>query len=96
MRRGDLDPVIHPVKRLAAMAILANAHSAEFAYLREKLEISDSDLSKQMKALADAGYVATKKTGIGRGGATIFTITDAGRTAYGAYVDRLRVLLTDG
>ncbi|MBX0299251.1 transcriptional regulator [Cryobacterium sp. 1639] len=93
MTTAGLDPVIHPVKRLAAMSILANSHSVEYSYLRERLEISDSDLSKQMKALVDAGYVQTRKTGIGRGGSTIFAITALGRTAYTTYLDRLRGLL---
>jgi DNA-binding MarR family transcriptional regulator len=93
MTTSGLDPVIHPVKRLAAMSILANSHSAEHAYLRQKLELSDSDLSKQMKALVEAGYLSSRKTGIGRGGATIYAITPAGRTAYTAYVTELRRLL---
>jgi DNA-binding MarR family transcriptional regulator len=88
-----LDPVIHPVKRLAAMSILANSQSAEYSYLLVKLELSESDLSKQMKALVDAGYVHSRKTGIGRGGSTIFAITAAGRAAYTAYLAQLRRLL---
>ncbi len=90
---AGLDPVIHPVKRLAAMSILANSHSAEHAYLRQKLELSDSDLSKQMKALVEAGYVSSRKTGIGRGGATIYAITPNGRAAHTAYVAQLGKLL---
>jgi DNA-binding MarR family transcriptional regulator len=93
MTGAGLDPVIHPVKRLAAMSILANSHSAEHAYLREKLHLSDSDLSKQMKALVEAGYVSSRKTGIGRGGATIYTATPAGLAAHTAYVTELRRLL---
>jgi DNA-binding MarR family transcriptional regulator len=93
MTGAGLDPVIHPVKRLAALSILVNSHSAEHAYLREKLQLSDSDLSKQMKALVEAGYVGARKTGIGRGGATIYTMTPAGRAAHAAYVTELRRLL---
>jgi Winged helix DNA-binding domain len=46
-----LDPVIHVPKRLAAMAILSNAPHATFRFLRDELEISESDLSKQMSTL---------------------------------------------
>ena len=45
--------------------MLANSKNTEFAFLREVLAISDSDLSKQMSALAEAGYVTVKKTGRG-------------------------------
>jgi DNA-binding MarR family transcriptional regulator len=93
MRDAGLDPVIHPPKRLAAISVLANSHSAEHSYLRLKLGITDSDLSKQMKALVEAGYVRSKKTGIGRGGTTIFSITADGRSAYTRYLADLRALL---
>jgi DNA-binding MarR family transcriptional regulator len=78
----DLDPVIHAPKRLAAMAVLSSATTATFAFLREHLSVSDSDLSKQMATLEKAGYVAVSKSGRGRGAATTFRITRAGRTAY--------------
>ena len=52
----DLDPVIHAPKRLAAMAILANSSSTDFAFLRGYLDIAESDLSKQMATLERAGY----------------------------------------
>lgn len=63
----SLDPVIHAPKRLAAMAMLDAAESADFTFLREHLGLSDSDLSKQMSALAQAGYVTAAKSGRGRG-----------------------------
>lgn len=91
---ADLDPTIHSPKRLAAMAILASSTTTDFSYLREKLQLADSDLSKQMSALRDAGYVTTKKTGYGRSGQTRFTITNAGRTAYQAYRQHLLDLLS--
>jgi DNA-binding transcriptional ArsR family regulator len=59
----DLDPVIHAPKRLAAMAILAGTVSTDFAFLRTHLDVSDSDLSKQMATLEKAGYV----TKLGKG-----------------------------
>jgi DNA-binding MarR family transcriptional regulator len=82
MNLADLDPVIHAPKRLAAMAILSGAQSATFAYLREHLGLTDSDLSKQMAALDAAGYVKTTKRGRGPGSVTTFSITRAGTKAY--------------
>jgi DNA-binding MarR family transcriptional regulator len=90
-----LDPVIHAPKRLAAMAILANAQSADFGFLRAQLEIADSDLSKQMATLENAGYVTVSKTGHGRGGVTTYRITKAGRTAFRSHVAALRAI-TEG
>ena len=89
-----LDPVIHPPKRLAAMALLAHATDADFRFLRDHLGVSDSDLSKQMSALAEAGYVEVRKQGHGRGGVTTYRITRAGRRAYDAYRVTLEALLS--
>lgn len=90
---GDLDPVIHAPKRLAAMALLANSESTDFPFLREHLGVSDSDLSKQMSALVQAGYVEISKTGRGRGATTTYKITKLGRQAYERHRAALRALL---
>ena len=89
----DLDPVIHAPKRLAAMAVLVGADSADFGFLREHLGVSDSDLSKQMAALEAAGYIAIRKHGRGRGASTTYRATKAGRDAYARHRAALRSLL---
>lgn len=88
-----LDPVIHVPKRLAAMAILANAPTASFRFLRDQLEISESDLSKQMSTLEAAGYVTAAKAGRGRGASTTYALTKDGRRAYHAHCAALRKLI---
>ena len=92
LRLADLDPVVHAPKRLAVMAILDNSTSTDFAFLRRYLAVSDSDLSKQMAALEHAGYVATTKTGRGRGGTTAYRITDDGHAAYRRHLAALKAL----
>jgi DNA-binding MarR family transcriptional regulator len=91
---AGLDPIIHPPKRLAAMAVLTASESAEFAFLRERLGISDSDLSKQMKVLQDAGYVRVMKHGRGRGSSTWYRLTREGRHAFEAHVAYLQSLVS--
>jgi DNA-binding MarR family transcriptional regulator len=88
-----LDPAIHTPKRLAAMAVLANAPSVSFRFLKDFMQVSDSDLSKHMSALEQAGYVSVHKSGRGRGATTTFALTARGRTAYTAHRDALRALL---
>jgi DNA-binding MarR family transcriptional regulator len=88
-----LDPIIHVPKRLAAMAILANAPTASFRFLRDQLEISESDLSKQMSTLETAGYVTMAKDGHGRGASTTYAMTKAGHQAYQAHCAALRKLI---
>ncbi|GAA5178523.1 transcriptional regulator [Rugosimonospora acidiphila] len=90
-----LDPVIHVPKRLAAMAVLANAPSVSFRFLKDHLQISESDLSKQMSTLEAAAYVSSTKVGHGRGGSTTYRITAAGQQAYEQHVAALRTLIGD-
>lgn len=91
----ELDPVIHAPKRLGAMAMLAAAKWVEFSFLREQLDVSDSDLSKQMTALIDAGYASVKKKGHGRSGQTWFAATAQGRRALERHMAALRALVED-
>lgn len=93
MSLDSLDPVLVPPKRLAALGILDAAKEVEFGYLREQLGVSDSDLSKQLKALADAGYVTSKRTGRASTRRSWFTITDVGRSALQSHADALRALI---
>ncbi|MFP4311780.1 MAG: transcriptional regulator [Nitriliruptoraceae bacterium] len=64
-----------------------------FALLQERLELNAPDLSKQLKALQEAGYVRTTKTGRGPGSETWVTMTRCGRRAYEAHAAGLRALL---
>ena len=91
----ELDPVIHAPKRLAAMAVLSTATSVTFPFLREHLQVSDSDLSKQMATLEKAGYVTVSKNGHGRGGVTTYRITKPGKAAFQRHVAALRAI-TEG
>lgn len=93
MTLGDLDPLLVPPKRLAAIGILAAAKKVEFGFLRDQLELSDSDLSKQLKALGDAGYLTSERTGKGPTRKSWFMITEAGRAGLGAHADALRRLV---
>ncbi len=94
MSIADLDPLLQPPKRLAVTALLCSATEADFSFLRDHLGVSDSDLSKQMSALAAASYVSVKKTRPGRGGSTTYRITDQGRAAFTRH-RAARVALTD-
>lgn len=88
-----LDPALTAPKRLAAMALLSRSAAADFGVLREHLGVSESDLSKQMSALATAGYVAVRKSGRGRGSTTTYAATRAGKQAYARHRAALEAIL---
>ncbi len=87
------DELIHPATRLQLVAALAAADWAEFAFLRDKLALSDSALSKQLTALEDAGYVATDRVLTGGRHRLRASLTPTGRTALAAHLAALNQLL---
>jgi DNA-binding MarR family transcriptional regulator len=90
---ADLDPVIHAPARLQLVTSLTAVSEAEFAVLRDALDVSDSVLSKHVSALASAGYVRSRK-GVRDGRRTTWVaLTDVGRTALREHVAALRELI---
>ncbi len=90
-----LDQQIHAPARLTLMTILASVSEAEFAMLRERLDVSDSVLSKHLAALAEAGYLRTRKGSRQGRRTTWVALTRDGRTALADHVAALRALIAD-
>lgn len=87
------DPLIHAPHRLQICAVLDTVDQAEFALLRETLGVSDSVVSKQIKALEEAGYVKVSKNLVERRTRTWVQLTKAGRRAYAGHVAALRAIV---
>ncbi|MFG2086998.1 MULTISPECIES: transcriptional regulator [unclassified Spirillospora] len=66
---AGFDEFLHVPARLSIVALLAPADWAEFAFIRDSVGTGDSALSKQITALANAGYVTVRKGGTGPCGA---------------------------
>ncbi len=88
-----IDPLIHPPARLQLMTTLTAVTDAEFVTLREALDVSDSVLSKHVSALADAGYVASRKGVIDGRRTTWVSLTKVGDRALRTHVAALRSLI---
>ncbi|WP_220457981.1 MULTISPECIES: transcriptional regulator [unclassified Actinotalea] len=82
--------VIHASNRLQICAMLAAVEALEFATVRDALAISDSVLSKHVKVLADAGYVAISKVPHGSRTRTWLALTEPGRAALDGHLAELR------
>lgn len=87
------DPVIHAPPRLQICARLAAVETADFATLREMLDVSESVLSKHVKTLEEAGYVAVRKATSDGRQRTWLSLTSAGRKAFAAHAAALRALV---
>jgi DNA-binding MarR family transcriptional regulator len=90
---AELDPHLQAPARLRLLTMLTAVTEAEFATLRERLDVSDSVLSKHLAALAAAGYVASHK-GVHHGRRTTWVaLTRTGRRALGEHVSALREII---
>ncbi len=90
---GKIDEVIHGRLRLGVMAYLVNAEVADFNELKALLEVTQGNLSVQLRKLEDAKYVAIEKGFLGRKPRTQVRITATGRKAFAAYLDALGELI---
>lgn len=89
------DPVIHAPNRLQICAMLLTVENAEFGAVRDMIGVSDSVLSKQVKLLQDAGYVALEKATVASRTRTWLSLTGVGKTAFRAHVAELQRLVKD-
>ena len=86
------DALIHAPGRLQICAILSAAE-AEFAVVRDAIKVSDSVLSKHVKALEEAGYLAIRKATLGGRQRTWLSLTSLGKKAFAAHVAELERLV---
>lgn len=89
MKAPVFDAVIHAPGRLQICAVLSGATDAEFAMVRDAIGVSDSVMSKHVKQLEDAGYVAVSKAAAAGRQRTWLKLTPAGRAAFKAHVAEL-------
>jgi DNA-binding MarR family transcriptional regulator len=87
-----LDENLQSPWRLAICAFLEQADAVEFRVLRDSLGIAETHLSKQIRVLVDAGYVASEKVGPGRR-RTWLSLTALGRDAFRTHVESLDRLI---
>ncbi|MGW0663612.1 transcriptional regulator [Streptodolium elevatio] len=95
MTDARFDELIHPSTRLSLVATLAAADWAEFAYLKDRLQLSDSALSKQLTTLEEAGYVATERRLTGSRHKRFARLTDIGRDAFEGHIAALQAILAN-
>jgi DNA-binding MarR family transcriptional regulator len=93
MTEPRFDELIHPSTRLAIVALLASADWVEFSFVREKLALSDSALSKQFATLEEAGYLTIERAVSNRRRRVRVRLTAAGRRAFEGHVAALRAVV---
>ncbi|MYS22111.1 Winged helix DNA-binding domain-containing protein [Streptomyces sp. DvalAA-14] len=96
MMPAKFDELIHPSTRLSLVATLAAVDWAEFTFLKDRLALSDSALSKQLTTLEEAGYVVTERRSSGGRRKVRARLTSTGRDAFDGHVAALREIVAGG
>jgi DNA-binding MarR family transcriptional regulator len=87
------DELIHPSTRLSIVALLAAADWVDFAFVRDRLGLSDSALSKQFATLEEAGYLTVERELRDRRHRVRVRLTPVGRKAFDGHVAALRAIV---
>jgi DNA-binding MarR family transcriptional regulator len=90
--RHELDELVHQPVRFSLLATLAAAEEAEFSFVRDAIEVSDSVLSKHAATLEAAGYLTVRKGYVGKRPRTWLRLTERGRAAFDAHVALLQAI----
>ncbi|RDI20019.1 winged helix DNA-binding protein [Rhodococcus sp. AG1013] len=90
---NDLDDVVHQRTRLGILAVLSEADSVDFVFIRQTLGLTAGNLSRHLAVLCDAQLIVIdKKESSGRA-RTWVSITKRGRSAFKAELAILRGLV---
>ncbi len=90
--RPQFDELILSKTRLGIISALIGGDKLEFTYLRNALELSDGNLSVQIRKLEEAGYIKVEKVFIERKPKTFCKITGKGRKAIRNLIRKLENL----
>ena len=87
------DELILSKTRLGILSALMSGDKLDFTYLRDTLNISDGNLSVQIRKLQEAGYIKVEKVFVDRKPKTFCRITHKGQKSIKNLICRLEGLL---
>jgi len=88
-----LNKAIHQKARLGIMSILMASEEAEFNYLKERLKLTDGNLSTHLSLLEKEKYIRIKKKFIKKKPKTLCQMTEKGRQAFKEYLENLEKII---
>jgi len=90
---SQFDELILSKTRLGIISALIGGDKLEFTYLRNLLELSDGNLSVQIRKLEEAGYIKVKKVFVERKPKTFCRITPKGQRAIKNLIGKLEEIV---
>ncbi len=91
--KPKFDELILSKTRLGIISALIGGDKLEFTYLRNTLNLSDGNLSVQIRKLEEAGYIKVEKIFINRKPKTFCKITGKGQKAVRNLIRKLENLV---
>ncbi|MFD5031215.1 transcriptional regulator [Streptomyces sp. NPDC058220] len=86
----ELNDAFRTANRLRIAAFLSGCDEAEFRAVQEYCDLSPSNLSKNVTALEQLGYVAVRKGHVGKTPRTWLALTEDGRDALAGHLATLQ------
>ena len=90
--KPKFDELILSKTRLGIISALIGGDKLEFTYLRNTLNLSDGNLSVQIRKLEEAGYIKVEKVFVERKPKTFCKINNKGRKAIRDLIRKLENL----
>ena len=90
---NGLDTTVHGPIRLGVMTALLVDGPLDFTTLKKRLDVSDGAIGPQLLKLEEIGYVACKKSFVGRRPKSTYRISPTGRKALKQYVAQMQKLV---
>ena len=90
---NGLDTTVHGPVRLGVLTALQTDGRQDFTTLQKRLHVADGAIGIHLRKLEDIGYVACKKSFVGRRPKSTYRITARGCRALLSYLDAMRQVI---
>lgn len=88
-----LNKAIHQKARLGIMSILMASDEVEFNFLKDRLKLTDGNLSSHLSLLEKEKYIKIKKKFVKKKPKTLCQMTDKGRQEFKEYLESLEKII---
>jgi DNA-binding MarR family transcriptional regulator len=88
--QAGLEPLLLDPTRLRVVAALAGAAEVDFGFIRDRVGLTDSALSKQLRTLTEAELLTTRRERTGARRRVWVSLTSDGRARLARHASALR------
>ncbi len=90
---NGLDTAVHGPIRLGVLTALQTGGPQDFTTLKRRLDVADGAIGIHLRKLEDVGYIACKKTFVGRRPKSTYRITSKGRSSLLNYLEAMQQVI---